>query len=113
MDESELPFEIALDELAVIVQSLERGQSTLDEGLASFARGIELLRHCRGKLEAAELRVHELVDVDENGRATLKKFDHKASAEKNKKASTKATRPRREKPVVEPMETDAEGGLFT
>lgn len=112
MDNPDIPFEIALEELGRIVQSLERGQTTLDESLACFERGIELLRHCRGKLDGAEMRIRELVDIDENGRATLKPFDHQASADKTKSEAPKARRARREKPSGETADAVDDGGLF-
>ena len=39
---------------------------TLDESLQAFEEGIRLTRLCREKLDAAELRVHQLVEVDED-----------------------------------------------
>ena len=39
---------------------------TLDESLEVFEEGIRLTRLCREKLDAAELRVQQLVEVDED-----------------------------------------------
>ncbi|WP_028081349.1 exodeoxyribonuclease VII small subunit [Solimonas soli] len=54
-------FEDAMKELEGIVQSLERGDLRLDESLRLFERGVVLARQCRGSLENAELKVHELL----------------------------------------------------
>jgi len=50
-----------MKELESIVQSLERGELPLDESLRLFERGVSLARQCRGSLESAELKVHELL----------------------------------------------------
>lgn len=63
-------FEDAMKELEAIVQSLERGELRLDESLRLFERGVALARQCRGSLEGAELKVHELLaGDDEDGAA--------------------------------------------
>ncbi|NKF23263.1 exodeoxyribonuclease VII small subunit [Solimonas marina] len=54
-------FEDAMKELETIVQSLERGELRLDESLRLFERGVALARQCRGSLDSAELKVHELL----------------------------------------------------
>ena len=63
----EMSFEEALIKLEEAVAQLERGETlTLDESLQVFEEGIRLTRLCREKLDAAELRVQQLVEVDEN-----------------------------------------------
>lgn len=57
-------FEDGMKELETIVQSLERGELRLDESLRLFERGIALARQCRGSLESAELKVHDLLAGD-------------------------------------------------
>lgn len=54
-------FESALTELESIVKQLEEGSADLDKSLKLFERGIELARLCKERLDAAELRVAELV----------------------------------------------------
>lgn len=56
-------FEAALAELEGIVVAMESGQMPLDEALARFARGSELLKACQDTLNAAEKRI----EVLENG----------------------------------------------
>ena len=57
---TELTFEAAQKELEQIVERLERGQADLDEAIALWERGEELLRFCLGRLEAAEGKIEEL-----------------------------------------------------
>lgn len=53
-------FEKALAELETIVQSMEEGKLTLEDSLAAYRRGVELLRQCQGTLTAAEHQVQSL-----------------------------------------------------
>ena len=63
----EMSFEEALIKLEEAVTQLEQGETlTLDESLQAFEEGIRLTRLCREKLDAAELRVQQLVEVDED-----------------------------------------------
>jgi exodeoxyribonuclease VII small subunit len=56
-------FEDAMKELEGIVQQLERGELRLEESLQLFQRGIELSRQCRGALDSAELKLHQLLEA--------------------------------------------------
>ena len=62
-------FEVALAEIEGIVSRIEAGQLTLEESLAAYRRGAELLRHCQGQLADAEQQLKIL-----DGEA-LKPFD--------------------------------------
>lgn len=53
-------FEAALAELETVVQAMEGGKLGLDESLASYQRGAELLTFCRKALDAADQRVRVL-----------------------------------------------------
>ena len=55
-------FEDAVSELEHIVAAMETGTLSLEESLARFQRGTELLRHCRSALESAEQRIRVLQD---------------------------------------------------
>lgn len=57
---SELTFESAQKELEAIVERLERGEADLDEAIALWERGEELLRFCLTRLETAEGKIEEL-----------------------------------------------------
>ena len=62
----EMSFEETLAKLEQAVNHLERGDSlTLDESLQAFEEGIKLTRICRQKLDNAELRVEQLVKLDD------------------------------------------------
>lgn len=50
-------FEAALAELEAIVSAMESGNMPLEESLAKYQRGIELLRECNATLSAAEQKV--------------------------------------------------------
>ena len=53
-------FEKALSELQEIAERLEAGGLTLQETLALFERGQQLVGQCSAILEAAELRLENL-----------------------------------------------------
>jgi exodeoxyribonuclease VII small subunit len=57
---SELTFEEAQRELESIVERLERGETSLDEAIALWERGEELLRFCLGRLDTAQGKIEEL-----------------------------------------------------
>ena len=50
-------FETALAELEAIVASMEGGQLPLQQSLAAYKRGAELLQFCQGVLKDAEQQV--------------------------------------------------------
>ena len=53
----EIPFEKALEELETLIAKMEDGKLPLEESLAAYQRGAELLKYCEGKLTAAQARV--------------------------------------------------------
>lgn len=57
-------FEQSMGELEALVEALEAGDTSLDDSLAKFERGITLARHCQTLLKAAELRVEQLLEND-------------------------------------------------
>jgi exodeoxyribonuclease VII small subunit len=61
-------FESAVAELEGIVTSMESGQLSLEESLASYRRGAELLKFCQATLQEAQQQDKDL----ENG--VLKTF---------------------------------------
>jgi exodeoxyribonuclease VII small subunit len=50
-------YEAALAELEQMVAQLESGQLPLDQLMAGYQRGAELLKFCRSKLEAVEQQI--------------------------------------------------------
>lgn len=57
-----LKFETALAELEQIVQAMEGGRLPLDESIAAYRRGSELLKHCQQQLSDAERKIQILED---------------------------------------------------
>ena len=55
-------FEAALAELEKIVASMEAGQMSLEQSLAAYKRGAELLNLCQGALQEAQQQVKILED---------------------------------------------------
>lgn len=64
-----LSYEEAVRELEKLVESIERGDIGLAESLASYRKGEQLLRHCKGLLDKAELTVREMSLTDAEGAA--------------------------------------------
>jgi exodeoxyribonuclease VII small subunit len=56
----------AVQQLEQLLAGLESGQLPLEELLAQYQRGTELLRYCRDSLQAVEAQVQVL---DQNGAA--------------------------------------------
>ncbi len=61
-------FESALAELEKIVASMEAGQLPLEQSLAAYKRGAELLKYCQGALAEVQQQV-KILEAD-----TLKNF---------------------------------------
>ena len=59
---TEMKFEAALAELEAIVQSMEGGRLPLEESIATYRRGSELLKHCQQQLSDAERKIQVLED---------------------------------------------------
>ena len=55
-------YEQALAELEALVQAMEAGRMPLDQLLASYQRGAELLQQCRARLQVVEDQVKLLED---------------------------------------------------
>jgi exodeoxyribonuclease VII small subunit len=66
-------FEDSLKDLEQIVEQLEQGDTSLDESLKSFEKGVKLTRICQTALQDAEQKVQIL--LDKNGQQTLELFN--------------------------------------
>lgn len=53
-------FESALADLSEIVRQMEDGRLPLEQSLAAYKRGAELLKYCRQSLQTAEQQVRLL-----------------------------------------------------
>ena len=72
-EKSPASFEDALSELEKLVDTLEKGELSLEDSLKTFERGVELTRSCQKALKEAEQKVRILSQPDEN--ADLEPFD--------------------------------------
>lgn len=57
MTKKEMTFEAALAELQSVVERLEAGKVSLEDSLALYERGMELVALCNKRLDVAEQRV--------------------------------------------------------
>ncbi len=57
-------YEAALLELEQLTAQLESGQLPLDQLMAGYARGAELLKFCRSKLDAIDQQI-SVIDGDQ------------------------------------------------
>jgi exodeoxyribonuclease VII small subunit len=57
-------YELAVEELERLVAAMEAGQLPLDQLLASYQRGAELLSFCRNRLQSVEQQVKLLEGGD-------------------------------------------------
>ena len=55
-------FETAMAELEQLVADMEAGKLTLEDSLAAYKRGAELLSFCRTRLDDAQQQVRVLED---------------------------------------------------
>lgn len=66
-----IDFEKSLETLEQLVLKMETGQNTLEEALADFEKGVQLIRHCQLALQQAEQKISQLTQDD-----TLEPFSH-------------------------------------
>ena len=60
-----LTFEEAIKELELLVDSLDKGDISLDEAIAAYDRGSQLKDYCQKKLHDAKMKV-ETIQSSEN-----------------------------------------------
>lgn len=66
MEEENISFESAMEELELIAKSLEKGDLNLDESVKQFEKGIKLSKKCNEILESAEKRISILIQDGED-----------------------------------------------
>lgn len=69
-----MTFEQALQELEALVRRLEEGRLPLEDAISSYEKGVALKAHCQAKLQAAKLKVDQIM-LKPNGEAELKPFE--------------------------------------
>ena len=62
-NEKNVTFENAVGQLEAIVAAIESGQIGLEESLAKYEQGMELVKYCRGILDRAEKRIEVLTQT--------------------------------------------------
>ena len=74
MESPDLSYEVAFEQLEETVARLEEGGLSIEELVALFERGMALVQICDARLDAAELRVAQLVPGPD-GSATIAPFE--------------------------------------
>lgn len=99
-------FEEAMGALEAIVQSLETERLPLEEMVSAYERGVNLLRTCRSRIEAARQRV-ELITADLEGKAPAALTEFAATEAGEPAAAEPAKKSKRKAP---PASEDGAGG---
>ena len=63
-DLEKLTFEKAMKELEELVDSLDKGDVSLDEAIAAYDRGSQLKDYCQKKLQEAKMKVDTIQSSD-------------------------------------------------
>ena len=73
-----LTFEEAMKELEKLVDSLDKGDVSLDEAIAAYDRGSQLKDYCQNKLHEAKMKVETIQSTDNIDNITEKSSPVKA-----------------------------------
>ena len=73
MSKKELTFEESIKRLEQIVSALERGEAPLEQSLALFQEGTDLVRKCQNLLDNAKLQVKKIA-ITEDGEPVEEDF---------------------------------------
>ena len=63
-DLEKLTFEKAMKELEELVDSLDKGDVSLDDAIAAYDRGSQLKNYCEKKLQEAKMKVDTIQSSD-------------------------------------------------
>ena len=77
-DIAALSFEDALRALEDIVRKLEGGEVPLDSSIALYERGEKLRQHCQARLDAAQLKIEQIIAGPDGLAAGTRPFDAEA-----------------------------------
>ena len=77
-DITALSFEDALRALEDIVRKLEGGEVPLDSSIALYERGEKLRQHCQARLDAAQLKIEQIIAGADGQAAGTRPFDAEA-----------------------------------
>ncbi|MEY4239930.1 MAG: hypothetical protein RL339_2531 [Pseudomonadota bacterium] len=73
-----LSFEDALRALEDIVRKLEGGEVPLDSSIQLYERGEKLRQHCQARLDAAQLKIEQIIAGADGQAAGTRPFDPEA-----------------------------------
>lgn len=59
-DKKTINLEKSLTDLEVLVEKLESGESSLDQSLTLFEKGVSLYKDCKKELDKAEKKISKL-----------------------------------------------------
>jgi len=85
-----ISLEAAMTELSEIAARLESGQESLDQSLARFERGMQLLRVCHQQLDHAAQRIEIVTRIGSAGAPETQPFDGRATFPKEPNSSARA-----------------------
>lgn len=74
-DIAALSFEDALRALEDIVRKLEGGEVPLDSSIALYERGEKLRQHCQARLDAAQMKIEQIIAGADGQVAGARPFD--------------------------------------
>ena len=60
-------FETAVAQVEALIDRIEQGEIGLEESVAAYERGVQLIRRCRSILDTAEQRIIELTEGVDSG----------------------------------------------
>ena len=63
-DLKKLTFEKAMKELEELVDSLDKGDVSLDDAIAAYDRGSQLKDYCQKQLQEAKMKVETIQSLD-------------------------------------------------
>ena len=61
-----MTFEDAMKELEKLVDSLDKGDVSLDEAISAYDRGAQLKDHCQKKLNEAKMKVETIQSLGDS-----------------------------------------------
>lgn len=67
-------LEASLSEITTLIEKMEQGDLTLEQSLASFERGVTLIKHAQKILQEAEQKVQIL--MQNNGKEQLDDYEN-------------------------------------
>ena len=64
-EKNQTSFELSLERLETLVDSMESGEATLEQSLEWFEEGMSLIKSCQDQLKHADKKVQELIKIRE------------------------------------------------